>query len=236
MRLRIRAWWPAGRWGRLAVVGGMLAALLALFVGAVNVAIVLGTRDDVTTVDRARPAQAAIVLGARAYPGGGMSPMLGDRVATAAELYRAGRVSKVIVSGDHGTWAYDEPGTMRDALVAAGVAPRDVFTDHAGFDTWATMRRAHEVFGVRSAIVVSQGFHLPRALYLAHAAGLDAEGVPADLHDYGWSVTRASEGREVVARLKAFGSATVNAPVVLGPAIPIDGDGRASWGPAGPPG
>jgi SanA protein len=221
--------------GRLLVVGGALAALALLFVAVVNVAIVVGTRDDVTTVARARPAQVAIVLGARAYPGGGMSPMLGDRVATAAELYRAGRVSKVIVSGDHGTWTYDEPGTMRDALVARGVPPQDVFTDHAGFETWATMRRAHEVFGVRSAIVVSQGFHLPRALYLAHAAGLEAQGVPADLRSYGPSET-SSRVREVVARVKAFGSATVNAPVILGPAIPIDGDGRVSWGPEGPPG
>jgi SanA protein len=233
--VRLKGLWPAGRWRRLLVAGAGLGALLGVFVGLVNVGIVLGTRDDVTSVERARPAQAAIVLGARAYPGGGMSPMLGDRVATAAELYRAGRVSKVIVSGDHGTWAYDEPGTMRDALVAQGVEPRDVFTDHAGFDTWATMRRAREVFGVRSAIVVSQGFHLPRALYLAHAAGLEAEGVPADLRPYGPSET-SSRVREVVARVKAFGSATVNAPVVLGPAIPIDGDGRASWGPAGPPG
>jgi SanA protein len=173
---------------------------------------------------------------ARAYPGGGMSPMLQDRVTRAAELYRAGKVRKVIVSGDHGTWAYDEPGTMRDALIREGVAPQDVFTDHAGFDTWATMRRAREVFGVDSAIVVTQGFHISRAVYLAHEAGIRAQGVTADLQPYGRNARTASETREVVARVKAFGSATVNAPVVLGPQIPIAGDGRASWGPKAPTG
>jgi SanA protein len=231
---------PPSRWRRLVpgrrravrlVIAG--AVLAVAFAAVVNVAMVLGTRDDVTTVADAEPAQAAIVLGARAYPGGGMSRMLHDRVERAAELYKAGKVSKVIVSGDHGTWAYDEPGTMRDALVADGVPPQDVFTDHAGFDTWSTMRRAREVFGVERAIVVTQGFHLSRAVYLAHAAGMTAQGVSSDLQPYGPSET-SSQVREVVARVKAFGSATTNAPVVLGPKIAIDGDGRTSWGPEGP--
>jgi SanA protein len=217
-------------WAVLAT-GGAAAG----FVAVVNLGMVAGTRDDVTTVAAADRAQAAIVLGARAYPDGGMSPMLHDRVERAAELYRSGKVEKIIVSGDHGSWAYDEPGTMRDALLRDGVAPADVFTDHAGFDTWATMRRAHEVFGVDRAIVVTQGFHIARAVYLAHAAGMSAQGVTSDLQPYGWNAETTSQTREVVARVKAWGSATVNAPVVLGPRIPIAGDGRQSWGPKAPP-
>jgi vancomycin permeability regulator SanA len=89
------------------------------------------------------------------------------------------------------------------------------------------------VFGVDSAIVVTQGFHLPRALYLARAAGLDAHGVASDLQDYGTS-TAASSRRELAARVKSFGEATFGASVMLGPKIPITGDGRLSWGPADP--
>jgi SanA protein len=225
---RLPRWLP---WVALGTAGAG-----AFFTTVVNVTMVAGTHGDVTTVADADGAQAAIVLGARALPDGGMSSMLQDRVERAAELYRTGKVDKVIVSGDHGTWEYDEPGTMRDALIRDGVAPQDVFTDHAGFDTWATMRRAHEVFGVDRAIVVTQAFHISRAVYLAHAAGMDAQGVTSDLQSYGGPAQRSSEVREVVARVKAFGSATVNAPVVLGPEIPITGDGRASWGPEAPTG
>lgn len=212
-----------------AVVGSAAAA-----VAAVNLTMVLGGRDDVTTVAEAPRADVALVLGARVYPGGTMSPMLRDRVERAAQLYEAGKVSKVIVSGDHGRWEYNEPFPMRDALIERGVPPQDVFTDHAGFDTWASMRRAREVFGARSAVVVTQAFHMPRALYLAGAAGLDATGVTSDIQDYGPS-QRSSEAREVLARVKAFGSATVNADVMLGPEISLEGDGRVSWGPEHPP-
>ena len=217
------------RWRR-PVLG--LLALLGLVAGA-NLTVLLSTRDAVTTTARAPHAQAAIVLGARVQADGALSPMLADRVAQGLALYRAGTVERIIVSGDHGSWSYDEPGAMRDALVAAGVPARDVFTDHAGFDTWATMRRASAVFGVRSAIVVTQGFHLPRALYLARAAGLQARGVASDLRPYGRSGL-VSSGREVAARVKAVYSAGVDSPVRLGPVIAITGDGRASWGPTGP--
>lgn len=102
-----------------------------------------------------------VVPGALVEPDGDMSAMLGDRVRRAEALWKAGKVEKILVSGDHGQWVYDEPDTMRKALVAAGVPPRDVFEDHAGFDTWATMARAHEIFGVRDAVVVTQGFDTP---------------------------------------------------------------------------
>ena len=207
-------------------------ALIGLVAGA-NLAVLLSTREAVTGAAGAPHAQAAIVLGARLLPGGALSPMLADRVAQGLALYRAGAVDRIIVSGDHGSWSYDEPGAMRDALLAAGVPARDVFTDHAGFDTWATMRRAVEVFGVHSAIVVTQGFHLPRAVYLARAAGLQAHGVASDLRAYG-RPGLASAVREVAARVKAVYSAGVRSPVLGGPAISIDGDGRDSWGPAGP--
>ncbi|HEX5712937.1 MAG TPA: ElyC/SanA/YdcF family protein [Solirubrobacterales bacterium] len=221
------------RWFKL-VLGG--AGAVVLLVAAAN-AYVLGSggdsTDEVSEVPRAR---VAIVPGALVEPDGEMSAMLADRVRQAAALWHAGKVEKVLVSGDHGSWIYDEPDTMRKALVADGVDPRDVFEDHAGFDTWATMVRAKSIFGVRDAVVVTQGFHMPRALYLADAAGIDATGLTADLHEWGYQ-GRKSEAREVLSRVKAIADVALDAPAMAGPRIPIDSaDGRESWGPTPPPG
>lgn len=229
--------YPLRRWPRLskAVFAGS-AALVLLVVGA-NAYVLLGTEGESTSeVAEVPPAEVAIVPGALVEPDGEMSAMLADRVEQAARLWHAGKVEKVLVSGDHGTWRYDEPDTMRKALVAAGVSPRDVFEDHAGFDTWATMVRARGIFGTHSAVVVTQGFHMPRALYLADAAGIDATGLTADLHDWGYQ-GRKSEAREMLSRLKAVVDVSLDTPAMAGPRIPIaTADGRESWGPEPPPG
>jgi SanA protein len=202
-----------------------------LAVAGVNLYMAWSVRGETTSVSDAPHAQAAIVLGALVNPDGTMSAMLSDRVDRAAELYKAGKVDSLIVSGDHGRWAYDEPDTMRRALQKQGVPSSKIFTDHAGFNTWATMVRARKVFEVKSAIVVTQGFHMTRALYLADHAGLTATGVTSDLRGYG-NQQRASALREIPARLKAFGSATFDQKVLLGPQIPIESsNGRDSWGP-----
>jgi SanA protein len=227
---------PLRRWPRLAKLAVVGVALIALVVGLSNAYVLLrgGGRstDDVAAVP---PAQVAIVPGALVMPNGKMSVMLADRVRRAAALWRAGKVDKVLVSGDHHTWAYDEPDTMRKALVRDGVPPRDVFEDHAGFDTWATMVRARSIFGVRDAVVVTQGFHMPRALFLADAAGIDATGLTADLHRWGYQGEK-SEAREVLSRVKAIADVTLDTPAMGGPSIPIRGDGRKSWGSVPPPG
>ena len=162
----------------------------------------------------------AIVPGALVQPNGKMSVMLGDRVRQAARLWHAGKVEKILVSGDHHTWAYDEPDTMRKALVRHGVPPRDVFEDHAGFDTWATMVRARGIFGVRDAVVVTQGFHMPRALFLADEAGIHATGLTSDLHRYGYQLKK-SEVREVLSRVKAIADVTLD---TLGDGRSLDPD------------
>jgi len=149
-----------------------------------NAYVLLKGDDSTSEVSAVARAEVAIVPGALVEPDGDMSSMLAARVEQASRLWHAGKVEKILVSGDHGSWIYDEPDTMRKALVAAGVAPRDVFEDHAGFDTWATMVRAREIFDVRDAVVVTQGFHMSRALYLADAAGIDCHRPhrrPADL-------------------------------------------------------
>jgi SanA protein len=229
--------YPLRRWPRLSKAAISGAALIVLLIGLANAYVLLiaggESTGDIADVPNA---EVAIVPGALVQPNGKMSAMLADRVHRAAALWHAGKVEKILVSGDHHTWAYDEPDTMRKALVRSGVPPRDVFEDHAGFDTWATMVRARGVFGVRDAVVVTQGFHMPRALFLADAAGIHATGLTADLHQWGYQGEK-SEVREVLSRVKAIADVTLDTPAMGGPAIPIStSDGRESWGPAPPPG
>jgi SanA protein len=229
--------YPLRRWPRLskALVGG--AAMLFLIVGASNAYVLLSADGQSTdSVAEVPAAEVAIVPGALVEPSGRMSAMLADRVRQASALWHAGKVEKILVSGDHHSWAYDEPGTMRKALVADGVRPADVFEDHAGFDTWATMVRARGIFGVRDAVVVTQGFHMPRGLYLADAAGIEATGLTADLHRWGFQGDKSAV-REVLSRMKAVADVTLDTPAMAGPKIPISQtDGRESWGPVPPPG
>jgi SanA protein len=239
MRIVNLAWrkvfYPLRRWPRLSKLAISGAVLIVLGVGLANAYVLLVAGGESTGDLADVPhAEVAIVPGALVQPNGKMSAMLADRVRRASALWHAGKVEKVLVSGDHGSWIYDEPDTMRKALVADGVPPRDVFEDHAGFDTWATMVRARSIFGVRDAVVVTQGFHMPRALFLADAAGIDATGLTADLHQWGYQ-GKKSEVREVLSRVKAIADVTLDTPAMAGPRIPIDqADGRESWGPAPP--
>jgi SanA protein len=228
--------YPLRRWPRLtkAAIGG--AVVLALLMALANVYVLTSGGDSTDTVFDVPHAEVAIVPGSLVEPDGDMSAMLAARVEQASRLWHAGKVEKVLVSGDHGTWKYDEPDTMRKALVREGVTPRDVFEDHAGFDTWATMVRARSIFGVRHAVVVTQGFHMPRALFLADEAGIDATGLTADLQGWG-AQGRKSEMREVLSRVKAIADVALDTPALAGPKIPIaTTDGRESWGPEPPPG
>jgi SanA protein len=213
----------------------LVAAAPLLLVVAANTLVLLDARGDAAaSVEDVPRAQAALVLGAQVKPDGSPSAMLADRIEAAAELYRAGKVDKLLLSGDHGRWAYDEVGTMRRELRARGIPARDLFTDHAGFDTWDSAQRARRVFGVDSVVVVTQRFHMARALYAAHRAGLDASGYAADRRSYGTVMARLRL-REALARVKVVADAVTGAdPRFLGPRLPIGGDGRATWGPVGP--
>jgi len=229
--------YPFRRWPRLSklAVGGAVA--IFLLVAAGNAYVLLSVDSESTgDVSEVPEAEVAIVPGALVMPNGRMSAMLAERVKQASAHWHAGKVEKILVSGDHGSWKYDEPDTMRKALVADGVDPEDVFEDHAGFETWATMVRARSIFGVRDAVVVTQGFHMPRALYLADEAGIEATGLTADLHEWGWQGDKSTL-REVLSRVKAVVDVTLDTPAMAGPRIPIStADGRESWGPAPPPG
>jgi SanA protein len=213
---------------------GAFAAIGVLVVAA-NVLVFAKAGDSTDEVADVPHTQTAIVLGALVRPDGSMSGMLEDRTTRALQLWEAGKIDRILLSGDHNNWEYDEPDTMRRYLMEHGVPGKVIFTDHAGFDTWASMVRAKEVFGVTDAVVVTQGFHMARALYLADAAGLDATGLRADQREY-HAKGRESNIREVLARVKAVSDVTLDSGVTLGPPVPITGDGRTSWGDPPPPG
>ena len=224
----LAAWMGLVAWRRRKSLMSATAACVAVWLG-INLWIIVGTRPYRYQHTASVPhRQTAIVLGALVYRSGRPSDILADRLDTAADLYLAGRVAKVLVSGDHGRAAYDEVNAMRRRLQDRGVRPEDIFMDHAGFDTCDTMQRARRVFDVDSAVIVTQAFHLPRAVYLARACGLDAVGVEADRRRY----RRAARNhvRECLARVKSFAEIQLGIdPHHLGPRIPIDGDGRATW-------
>ncbi len=173
-----------------------------------------------------RPHFTGIVLGCRVN-GDDPSACLEERLQKALDLYQEGHVQRLLLSGDHGSAGYDEVNAMRSWLIERGVNAEHVFLDHAGFDTWDSMVRAKAVFHVDDAIIVTQAFHLPRAVYLARAAGLEAAGVAAD--PPGGSSCAGSAVREPFACAKAVLNTLFNAaPKFLGPTIPITGAPAAS--------
>lgn len=169
-------------------------------------------------------ADCILVLGCGVRPDGTPSLMLTDRVETGIALYQAGAAEKLLMSGDHGTEDYDEVNTMKNIAKENGVPSADIFMDHAGFSTYDSVYRTKEIFCAKKVIIVSQKYHLPRALYIAEKLGLDAYGVAAaDIHYRGQSYR---EVREMLARAKDFFSvAWKRKPTLLGETIPISGNG-----------
>lgn len=159
-----------------------LAVLLVPVAAAVVVQV--GYGGAVVEWGDAPAAPVALVFGAGIRPDGRLSPMLADRMDTAIALYEAGKVRQLLVSGDNRFVDYDEPGRMYDYAVAHGVPAEDVVRDYAGRRTYDTCYRAHAIFGVESALLVTQRFHLPRALYTCENLGVVSVGVSADRYAY----------------------------------------------------
>lgn len=172
-------------------------------------------------------ADAILVLGAYVFPDGTVSFMLNDRLIEAWELYKRGKAEKILVSGDHGRKHYDEVNAMKKFLKDKNIPEKDIFMDHAGFNTYESIYRVRDVFQVKEVIVVTQEYHLMRAVFIARELGLEAYGVASDRHDYGEVMTMYGL-REIVARNKDFFNAKFlrPQPTFLGEVIPITGDGR----------
>lgn len=174
------------------------------------------------SVETAPTSRVAIVFGARVLPDGRLSSMLRDRVDTAVELYKQGKVQKLLLSGDHSTLHYNEPDAMVAYAVARGVPLADIQPDYAGLRTYDTCYRAQAIFGVESALLVTQEFHLPRALFTCNALGLQAQGVVADQRVYHPRALAWSEMREIPATLVALMDVVRRKlPTVLGEPIPL---------------
>ena len=164
----------------------------------------------------------AIVFGAGIYNNGRLSGMLRDRMDTAIDLYKAGKVQKLLLSGDNRFVEYNEPGAMMDYALAQGVPAADIQPDYAGRRTYDTCYRANAIFQVQSAILVTQRFHLPRALFLCDQFGVQAVGVAADRGTYNPRSVAFSETREALAVVAALWDSIRRAPPpVLGEPIPI---------------
>ncbi len=206
----------------------LIAAILGIGVYLLSLYVKKSTENRIISAEEAdgkSDADCIIVLGAGVRDDGTPSHMLEDRLLTAISLYESGAAPKIIMSGDHGTEDYDEVNVMKAFAIAHGVPSEDIFMDHAGFSTYDSMYRARDIFEVKTAIVVTQKYHLYRALYLAKSLGLDACGVPSDLRPYRAQTYR--EAREVLARAKDFFYAIFKPePTYLGDVIPVSGDGN----------
>jgi vancomycin permeability regulator SanA len=218
--MKKKIWWMGAIVALLAVVG-LIAAL------CINAYVIHSTKGNILTQQEAAELEnvdCILVLGCRVYEDGTPSHMLEDRLRQGVELYRAGAAPKLLMSGDHGQREYDEVNTMKRFAVAEGVDSRDVFMDHAGFSTYESVYRAKEIFGAEKVIIVTQGYHLHRALYIARQFGLEAYGVAADYRRYTGQTMR--DIREVFARNKDVLTAIFQPePAYLGEKIPISGNG-----------
>ena len=166
-----------------------------------------------------------LVLGCQVRSDGNPSDMLRDRLMRGVELYDAGAAPKLLMSGDHGRVEYDEVDAMKRYAVDRGISSENVFMDHAGFSTYESIYRAKEIFQAKKIIIVTQEYHLYRAIYIAQMFGLEAYGVSADYRSYSGQSMR--DFREVLARVKDFGTSILKPqPTYLGEVIPISGDGN----------
>ena len=178
------------------------------------------TQEAAASVD----ADCILVLGCGVRDNGEPSDMLKDRLERGIALYKAGAAPKILMSGDHGQVDYDEVNTMKQYAISAGIPSEDIFMDHAGFSTYESMYRAKDIFQAETIIVVTQQYHLYRAVYIAQQFDMEAYGVSSDYDTYAGQIVR--DLREVLARVKDFGTALLKPePTFRGTAIPINGNG-----------
>ena len=208
----------------LLLILGILGAC-ALF--GIDAWVVHSTAPRVLTPEEAAELEdvdCILVLGCLVRSEGNPSDMLADRLRRGVELYKAGAAPKLLMTGDHGRTNYDEVNTMKQYAIDEGILSQDIFMDHAGFSTYESMYRARDIFQAKKILIVTQEYHLYRALYVAQALGLDAYGVNADYRNYSGQSMR--DIREILARNKDFLTSIFQPqPTYLGDAIPISGSG-----------
>ena len=215
---------------KLLVVIPPAAVLVSVYI---NAGIILAARKHIySDINSIPPRKTILVLGSQ-IRGRRLSPVLQDRVEAGIRLMETQKGEKLLLSGDHSEKYYDEVNAMRLFVLsnAPEIREEDIFMDHAGLNTWDSMHRARDVFEVKDLIIVTQKFHVSRAVCLARSLGLDAIGYSVDEEKYSGSKSlRSWRFREYFARIKAFYSIVFKPkPRYLGNKIPITGDGRATW-------
>lgn len=206
----------------------LCVALFSVILGT-NEYVKISTREKLVDNSEGFEAECILVFGCGVKPDGTPSDMLYDRIKRGAELYKNGAAPKLLMSGDHGRESYDEVKVMKNYAMEMGVPEEDIFMDHAGFSTYDSIVRAKKVFCCEKVILVTQKYHLYRALFIADKLGISAVGIGADYHIYRGQKSR--DVREALARCKDFVACIVKPdPKFLGEAIPVSGDGRVTEG------
>lgn len=206
----------------------LIAALGIISLAVSNNIVIKSAGDYILTPDEAREldADCILVLGCRAI-GDEPSLMLEHRIMTGIELFESGASDRLLMSGDHGRSDYDEVYAMKKYALERGIDADSVFCDHAGFSTYESMYRAKEIFGCEKIIVVTQKFHLSRAVYIGRRLGMEVYGVACDRGVY--AMEKANNKREAMARPIAILQCLFKPkPKYLGDAIPISGKGSAT--------
>lgn len=206
----------------------MIFSFLLLYILGVNNYIKNKTAfqivNNIKDISKSKDIDCILILGAGIW---GEEPglLLKDRLEKGIELYRLGITNKIIMSGDHGRKEYDEVNVMKDYALKKGIPSEDIFMDHAGFSTYDSIYRAKEIFKVKKMIIVTQKYHLYRALYISNKLGVKAYGVFAKPIKYSGEVSRKQ--REILARNKDFLKCMYKPkPKYLGEIIPVNGDGN----------
>ena len=210
---------------KLSLVGSIILLIVLSLLLIINGNVIKSTRDLIINdkIEKITDIDCVLVLGAGIW-GDKPSPMLEDRLNAAIKLYKDGVTSKIIMSGDHGKDEYDEVNVMKEYAIENGVLSEDIFMDHAGFSTYDSIYRAKEIFKVNKIIIVTQKYHLYRALYIANALGIDAYGYSSDSRRYAGQKMR--DLREILARDKDFIKCIFKPkPKFLGEIIPVFGNG-----------
>ena len=199
---------------------------------SINYYIVTSTEDYVfTDISKLPKVDAIIVLGAKVN-NETLSYVLEDRLVAGVNIIYANKAQAILLSGDHGQKEYDEVNSMRKYILRRNfnIQKEQIFMDHAGFDTYDSMFRAKEIFNIKSAIIVTQDFHINRSVYIARSLGIEAYGFAVDESKYVESIRLNWRIRELLSRIKAFKDVLINSnPTYLGEKIPITGNGMKSW-------
>ncbi len=219
-------------WKKILLILVAVEIFFAAIVFGINGYVVLSTKKKILSAERASKLEnvdCILVLGCGVRPDGRPSDMLTDRLKQAISLYNAGAAPKLLMSGDHGQKNYDEVNTMKQYALDAGIPSADIFMDHAGFSTYESIYRAKTIFQAKKIIIVTQEYHLHRALHIAKALGMEAYGVSADLRSYTGQIYR--DVREILARNKDFITGIFKPkPTYLGETIPVWGNGNLTNG------